>query len=524
MNVDTGLFGLSEGGLLATVQDLVVQPIWMLLVWSVRSASVVLEWCFSLDPFSRGVGARLTGGLRTVEGAVTYPALGVALACAAVLAVHHGIMRRRAAQAVAGAASAALMIVVTLSIVGQPLGTVGEAVNESNRLAAGAMAAASGAVGDPTSLGAALDDLDARLLQRPWCYLEFGDVSWCMSPRSADRPLDRAALAVAAEAVLLGECRRGPRRTTCRSGDGPLVVVDDVERARTIGELFLAFPANGSARNDAERSPSLLNTLCGSEDPDACSGPTAQQAEFRTASGTWPRVGGLLLIAVGVAGVLALIGVIALRLLVATALTIILLIAAPFVAVAPAFGERGRGVFWTWIERLAAASVAKLIYAFVLGGVFAVLSVTAELAPHRWLADWLLTAGLSWGMFLKRNSFWPRTAKSGGSSTFLRRASQAAGLAWIFEHRLDRDPNPKPPARADTTARIASPPLPAARTDVRRNTPLVETEFERRRRRLHAATDEARASGDRRREVSLRGRLARLEADEQAFAIRPPEG
>ena len=73
------------------------------------------------------------------------------------------------------------------------------------------------------------------------------------------------------------------------------------------------------ARPDAAerpaRAPTLYGTLCGSGDSTACTAPTAPQAEFRTASGTWPRVGGLLLIAAGTLGMLLLLGFLALRLL-----------------------------------------------------------------------------------------------------------------------------------------------------------------------------------------------------------------
>ena len=40
-------------------------------------------------------------------------------------------------------------------------------------------------------------------------------------------------------------------------------------------------------------------------------GPASAQAEFRTNRGTWARVGGLLLIVAGVAGMLLLLGFVA---------------------------------------------------------------------------------------------------------------------------------------------------------------------------------------------------------------------
>src|SRR5205807_3201578 len=79
---------------------------------------------------------------------------------------------------------------------------------------------------------------------------------------------------------------------------------DQLRRAQTNGALFLALPPNGPARNAINDPNSLLRVLCGGNDATHCSGPTAAQAEFRTNGGTWPRVGGLLLIAGGVLGML----------------------------------------------------------------------------------------------------------------------------------------------------------------------------------------------------------------------------
>ena len=49
VHIDTGVLGLSTGGLLSTVQDLVVTPLWMALVWAVHALVVMLEWCFTID-------------------------------------------------------------------------------------------------------------------------------------------------------------------------------------------------------------------------------------------------------------------------------------------------------------------------------------------------------------------------------------------------------------------------------------------------------------------------------------------
>jgi hypothetical protein len=91
VHIDTGLFGLSSGGLLSTVQDLLVTPIWMGLVWIVHAVIVMLEWCFTLDLLEGDGG--LGSGLASAQRYLTSPWLPLALAVAAVLLVYDGLRR-----------------------------------------------------------------------------------------------------------------------------------------------------------------------------------------------------------------------------------------------------------------------------------------------------------------------------------------------------------------------------------------------------------------------------------------------
>ncbi len=90
-----------------------------------------------------------------------------------------------------------------------------------------------------------------------------------------------------------------------------------LREGRTNGALFLALPANGPDRNSINDTGSLLRTLCRSAEATSCRGRGAEQAQFRTDGGTWPRLAGLLLIAIGAVGMLLMFGAVALRLLLA---------------------------------------------------------------------------------------------------------------------------------------------------------------------------------------------------------------
>ena len=67
---------------------------------------------------------------------------------------------------------------------------------------------------------------------------------------------------------------------------------------------------------------------------------------------TWSRMGGLLLIVGGALGMLLLFGFIAVRLLGAAMFSLLYLLLAPAMVLAPALGEGGREVFRRWAARL----------------------------------------------------------------------------------------------------------------------------------------------------------------------------
>src|SRR5262249_32818012 len=125
-----------------------------------------------------------------------------------------------------------------------------------------------------------------------------------------------------------------------------------LREAATNGELFLALPANGNVRNSTDGASGLLSVLCGGAQIGRCRGPTAPQAEFRSASGTEQRAAGLLLIVVGAAGMVLLLGFLALQLLAAALMSLFYLLLAPAAVLAPAFGDGGRAAFRLWATRL----------------------------------------------------------------------------------------------------------------------------------------------------------------------------
>ena len=413
VHIDTGVFGLSSGGLLSTVQDLLVAPTWMALVWIVHALIVMLEWCFTLDLLEGELG--LAQGLASAQRYLTSPWLPLVLAIASALLVYEGLVRRRVAESLGQALVVFAMTAGGLWLMMNPAGTVGALSGWANQAGLGTLAVA--AQGTPVSparaLGVGMDGVFEATIEGPWCYLEFGDVRWCRDPAMLDHGLKEAGLNIAREELAPVPCEAA---SGC-GGPSPAPAVARSARllteARTNGALFLALPSNGPQRNSINDLRSLLRELCRTAEATSCTGPTAAQAEFRTNSGTWARVGGLLLISVGALGMVLLLGHIGLRLLMAAMLSLFYLLLAPGIVLAPAVGERGRALFRAWLTRLFGAVLSKLLFAFLLGVVLAVMGVLESLDGLGWWTQWLLMSAFWWGVFLKRHEL------LGGAAGFL---------------------------------------------------------------------------------------------------------
>jgi hypothetical protein len=100
---------------------------------------------------------------------------------------------------------------------------------------------------------------------------------------------------------------------------------------------------------------------------------------------------------------LMLLCFLALRLLGAAIFSLVYLMLAPAAALAPALGETGRAVFRKWAAQLFAAVVSKLLFAFLLGVVLAILAILEHLQALGWWTRWLLMSAFWWGLFARRH-------------------------------------------------------------------------------------------------------------------------
>jgi hypothetical protein len=546
VHIDKGVLGLSDGGLMSAVQDLLVTPLWMALVWAVHALVVMLEWCFTVDLLAGSAAGRLGGGLRQMESGFTEPWLPLALAVASILALYHGLVRRRVAETIGQVALMTAMMAGGLWVILDPTGTIGSLGQWANQAAIGTLATA--VQGSPQrperALGASLEAVFTAAIQAPWCYLEFGDVGWCREPARLDPRLHRAALLIATlEQSLIG-CKISPLAGCASRGSASAKVLlrsaKLLRDAQSNGAIFLALPANGPARNSINDGGSLLRTICESSRATSCNGPSAPQAQFRTNNSTWSRVGGLMLIAAGLLGLLLLLGFLALRLLAAAIFSLLYLLLAPAMILAPAFGDGGRMLFRRWGSQLLGTVLAKLVYSFLLGVVLAVLAVIASLSTLGWWTQWLLMSALWWGAFTRRHLALGVTGGAGGSDPgqrrIVRRRLDMRDVSRLIARgrrtRLKQDreapvvePRPntdadRPPFTSPASDRLENAPrlgrqrAPRAEVRVEADGPVAEKRAQLE--RILRARDEARAEGEQRRasELGVRGERVRGEIEQ----------
>lgn len=409
VNDGSGVLGFDTQGLF---QQYLLAPVWMGLVWIMHALLAMLEWAYTLDLLDGSASNSLARGLRETQAAFTQPWLVLVLAVASILAAYHGLVRRRVAQTLAQALLMVTMMMGGLWVIADPTGTVGEVGSLANQASLGALSAfAQGSPGTGArTLSDGMREVFAEGIGDPWCFLEFGDVQWCRDPTHMESRLRSNALRLAAGEQALVGCKLdgGPFSLCVTPGSAQARAYSHsaelLRDAHSNGELFLALPANGNARNSITPASGLLALLCGGPAIGECRGPTAPQAEFRGAGGADQRAAGLLLIVVGGTGMVALLGFLALHLLAAALVSLFYLLLAPAAVLAPALGDGGRAAFRNWATRLLGAVVAKLMYSLFLGAMLAMTRILLALQGMGWWLQWLLVGTAWWGAFLHRHN------------------------------------------------------------------------------------------------------------------------
>lgn len=353
--------------------------LWMGLLYAVRGVLLLLEWSFSLDLTKEAMpdARRTLDRLHSQVFGDGWLLLGISIT--ALWGIWRGLVQRRTAETLAGLAATVALTVVALVVIARPQETVGWAAATSN---AGAMAViGAGTAGDPSRPRAALTNALAGVFETtvrdPWCALQFGSVRYC-NERTGSRAIPTNAdlwLAYPAQSWQRGRLHK--KLTGEDEGGG----FDPVGGAKDLLGLTDDRKLDADVEGLVNKQPA--------------------RAALQGAGGTFPRLALLAMATIGIAGAIALYVWIGIRLLLASALTLLLLLIAPAMLLAPSLGEGGRATFLAWVKRLLGAIVAKFVFAVLLTVVLAVSTVFTRLELG-WFGTWLLLGAFWWGIFLKR--------------------------------------------------------------------------------------------------------------------------
>jgi hypothetical protein len=361
--------------------------IWMGLVFLVKAVLLLLEWSFSLDLTARAMPEARRTLAELHRRAFGEPWLLAALSIAGLWGIWRGLVQRRTTETLGGLAATVGLMVCGLVVIAQPQATVGQAARLSNDAGTSVLAASRGVdVGRPRqALAAALADVFDATVRDPWCALEFGSVAWCDKPA---RPGARVTngdlwLAYPAQSKERGSLFKLLKGEDLDTGDG---LLDQLPAPGPVRDVV------GLGGDDADLRDAVRRLAV--EAPE--------RAKLQEAGGTFPRFALLAVIAIGLLGAVALLGYLGVRLLLASALTLLLLLLAPAMLLAPAFGDAGRATFLAWAKRLVSAIAAKLIYAVFLAVVLAAAHTFTRLGIG-WFGTWLVLGAFWWGVLLKRH-------------------------------------------------------------------------------------------------------------------------
>jgi hypothetical protein len=395
-----------ENNVLGALQN-VAALAWMGLVYVLKGVLLLLEWSFSLDL----VGDALPGARRALktlhERVLGEPWFLAAISIAGLWGIWRGLVQGKTIQTLGGLVATVLLMVTALVVIANPTGTVGHASRLVNEGSLGLLSAASsGRVKEPAhSFSDSMRGLYDSLVLEPWCALQFGDVGWCL------RRAQKGSTVTNADVWLAFPAQSGQRESLYKLTKG-----DELEGGGILGSGISFGDLTDSGRKVATGGP--LGQVLGIGDlgKEALQGEDAKLSErvralvrenpervkMQEGGGTFPRIALLALISAGMLGAVALLLYIGIRLLLAAILSLILLLLAPAMLLAPAFGEAGRASFVGWAKRLAGALAAKLIYALLLALVLVAGSALAALEIG-WFGTWLLQVAFWWGVLLKRN-------------------------------------------------------------------------------------------------------------------------
>ncbi|HEX7244026.1 MAG TPA: hypothetical protein VF245_00495 [Solirubrobacterales bacterium] len=393
--------------------------LWLLLLMMLKGCLIILGFAFSLSPFTdnRMLGELGTGLTRFFDN-LTSPWLSTLFVILGAWGLYNGLVRRRAGETLAGMLMALAMMLAGLWIIHAPRDTVGRVAEAVNSASMSAVAApSSGHLGAPVrSYNDAMAAVWNQMTAVPFCAMDFSDVHWCMTAKPSDQALEASR-----EGLDLGDAFTRQLLSSLPSDEEAagralrrdLAVL--FGPAPSIRDLYLRFSPQSGPRDklwdyyngkpDEHVGLPLdigpqLNVGGGSE------GAAPDKVAMQGRSGVLTRMVMVLIFVIGLLGGLLLLLWIAIRLVMATASSFVLVLSTPLAMFFPVFGQAGRNAFAKWATALLGAIVAKLVFSGLLGIVLLGSSVIGSAIGHSSPTLGLIAAmAFWWAVFLSREKY-----------------------------------------------------------------------------------------------------------------------
>jgi hypothetical protein len=416
---------------------LVVSILWLGALFILKLCLIVLGFAFSLSPFTDNhILAGINRGLHGLYAGLTEPWLETLFVILGGWGLYNGLIRRRAAESIGGAAAAMVMMLGALWVIqapGQSVGRVAEVINETALEAVSAPA--SGSVSAPVrNYGDATGRLWNEMTAVPFCAFDFSDINWCLHAKPSKGALEAVKGAVPPDPLeegVIDAVHQGaplnplavPKAVGHFLGGGESEAEKGIKEraaalaapANSIADLYLRF-SSGSPERDA-----LWDYYNGKEDEHVglpldvgpqldigggSKGAAPDKVAIQGRSGVLTRLLMLIIFTLGLLGGVLLLLWIAIRVVLATAASFILILAAPLAMFFPVFGEAGRRAFIRWATSLLGAIVSKLTFAALLGIVLLGSSILgAGIGRGSPTLGLIATMAFWWAAFLGRDQY-----------------------------------------------------------------------------------------------------------------------
>lgn len=407
--------GVDVSGLAPFLAYFIAQVIWMITAFLAYAVITVFAFAFNLD-LVNGNGSPGSGALTPVSTAIhnvyasTFgaPWLVAMVVIVGCWAMWKALVQRRYTETAGALAVSLLYFVLAVGIVTQPEQTIGPASKLSNQLSTALLSLTSnGSVGNESQakVGAS-NQLFELLVLDPWAVLEFGGLEHCTTTSAgktrsvavrplASNPTEDSRLAIQLETA--SEIKAQGK--TCVNNK-------DKYASHFLAYTFLSHN-RGSEHEALEKGD---DEDLPESDPGKSTGtyPLGPQdkpaAEAMDKGGQYQRLLLTLVILVGEIGAFALLGSLAVGVIIAQILLLTMLGFAPVALLVGIFPGRGHEFFQKWLGKLAGYLARKAIYSLILAVILAVSQAMADATSNLgWLLAFGLQAAFLWTVFLQRN-------------------------------------------------------------------------------------------------------------------------